>query len=172
MQHLAVKATATPTIDLGEFEALVATWDRDREGDVIAPGAFAKSIADWQSVGRLVLLHWSHLADDIVGHVDPASMHETADGLEVAGRVDLDTDRGRSVWRLVKASTVGFSFGYLPTKTRQRDATRELLELDIYEVSITPAPMNNRTRVISTKSLEDPGDGKAITPVRVRSFQC
>ena len=168
MQHLEAKATATPTTDLGEFEALAATFDRDREGDLISPGAFQKSIAEWQSVGRLVPLHWSHVADDIVGHVDPASMRETAAGLEVAGRVDLDTDRGRSVWRLIKANTVGLSFGYLATKSRQRrDGGRDLFEIDVFEVSVTPAPMNNRTRVLATKALEqkryiDPVSGRRM----------
>ena len=155
MQHLLeAKATITPAADRGEFEALAATWDRDREGDVIVPGAFAKSIAEWRSVGRLVPVHWNHGADEIVGHVDPQSMHETSDGLEVAGKVDLDTERGRNVWKLLKANRLAFSFGYMPTKARQRGGTRELLEVDVFEISITASPANNRTRVLAKKSID------------------
>jgi uncharacterized protein len=196
MQHLEAKATTTPTTDRGEFEALVATWDRDREGDVIVPGAFAKSITEWQSVGRLVPLHWNHKGDDIVGHVDPALMVETRDGLEVSGRVDLDTERGREVWRQIKANRVGFSFGFLATSSRKRsDGARELLEVDVYEVSVTPSPMNNRTRVLDTKSATtetrrylDPRTGRLMNvaelrahtkamakrtpPIRIARFEC
>src|SRR5215207_859927 len=118
VEHLKVKATAAPVTDLGEFEALVATWDRDREGDVIARGAFTKSIAQWREVGRLVPLHWNHKAEEIIGSIDPTWMAETEEGLEVAGRIDLDTEQGRDVWRSVKANRIGFSFGYLATKTR------------------------------------------------------
>jgi hypothetical protein len=150
-----------------------------------------------------VPLHWNHQADDIVGYVAPDSMVESSAGLKVRGKVDLDTERGRTVWRLVKANTVGFSFGYMPTKSRKRsDGGRELLELDIFEISITPSPMNNRTRVLSTKSLdiapeligtawdplmatdEDPAvliaEGKkvlvarqkAMRPIQIATFEC
>jgi uncharacterized protein len=150
----------------------------------------------WQSVGRLVPLHWNHRGDDIVGHVDPAQMVETRDGLEVSGRVDLDTERGRGVWRQIKADRVGFSFGFLATRSGKRsDGSRELLEVDVYEVSVTPSPMNNRTRVLDTKSATtetrhdlDPRTGRLMNvaelhehtkamakrtePIRIVSFEC
>jgi len=75
--------------------------------------------------------------------------------LEVAGKVDLDSERGRSVWGLIKANSVGFSFGYLATDSRPGiDGGRELLEIDVFENSVTPSPMNNRTRVLSAKSID------------------
>lgn len=43
----------------------------------------------------------------------------------------------------------------MATKERERDdGGRDLLEVDIYEVSVTPSPMNNRTRILSVKSAE------------------
>jgi uncharacterized protein len=157
MQYVTKSAIAEPITDLGEFRAVVATWDRDREGDVIKPGAFAKTIREWASVGRRVPLHWNHKSELIIGHVEPSTMAETAEGLEVSGRIDLDTDRGREVWRNLKANRVGFSFGYVATKERERsDGGRDLLEIDVYEVSVTPSPMNNRTRVLEAKSMDDP----------------
>jgi uncharacterized protein len=159
MQHIQAKATATPTTDRGEFEAIVATWDRDRVGDTILPGAFKRSLEEWQTMaaitGRKMPLHFNHVADEIIGEVDPISMIETVAGLQVAGKIDLDTERGREVWRQLKANRVGFSFGYMARKTRdQPDGRGQVLaDLDIFEITITPAPANNATRVLSTKGF-------------------
>jgi HK97 family phage prohead protease len=158
MDYLQAKATATNVDqDLGEFTAVVATYDRDREGDEIQPGAFAESIWQWRSVGRRLPLHWNHDSDLIVGDINPAEMWEDDDaGLEVSGRVDLDDELGRKVWKQLKANRLGFSFGYLATKTRERrDGGRDLLEIDVFEISATPSPMNNMTRVLATKAATD-----------------
>ncbi len=58
-------------------------------------------------------------------------------------------------WRLVRSRTLGFSFGYVVVNsTKRADGSRVLDEIDVYEVSATPTPMNGRTRVISWKSSE------------------
>jgi uncharacterized protein len=159
VQHMTKAATVTDVAtDRGEFEAIVSTYDVDRQGDVVAPGAFSKTLADWRSAGRRVPLHWDHSSEpeDIVGYVDPSDMEETKAGLTVKGKVDLETERGREAWRLLKANSVGFSFGYLATKSHERgDGVRVLDEIDIFEVTITPAPANNRTRVLGLKSASD-----------------
>ena len=118
-------------------------------------------------MGRLVTLHDNHDPAVIVGEVDPDSMVETRDGLKVSGKVDLDTERGSEIWRSLRANRIGFSFGYLATKERERDdGGREVLELDAYEISTTPSPMNNRTRILSTKSDDIPAEmvGTSLDP--------
>ncbi|MGZ5308655.1 MAG: HK97 family phage prohead protease, partial [Solirubrobacterales bacterium] len=172
MEYLEAKATATETTDLGEFKALVATYDRDREGDVIVPGAFARTIMEWRDVGRRVPLHWNHLSDEIVGDVDPAEMWEDDDsGLEVSGRIDLDTEQGRKVWKSLKRNRIGFSFGYVVKRSRKRKGGgRDLLELDVFEVSATPSPMNNRTRVLSTKSMAGDPDLDSMTDAELKAY--
>lgn len=153
LRYLQAKAATTPTTDRGEFRALVATWDEDREHDVIVRGAFGNSIDEWVEVGRALPLHWNHQADDIIGQVDPRSMAEMSDGLEVSGKIDLDDELGRKAWKGLKANRLAFSFGFLSTKTRERDdGVREILAIDVYEISVTPSPMNNRTRVLSVKA--------------------
>jgi HK97 family phage prohead protease len=106
----------------------------------------------------MVPLHWDHSSEpeDIVGYVDPSDMKETRAGLTVQGKVDLETERGLAAWRLLKANSVGFSFGYLATKTHDRDdGVRVLDEIDIFEVTITAKPANNRTRVLGLKSASN-----------------
>jgi Escherichia/Staphylococcus phage prohead protease len=172
MQHMTKAATVTDTTtDRGEFEAVVSTYDVDRQGDVVARGAFSKTLADWNAAGRMIPLHWDHSSEpeDIVGYVDPASMEESKAGLTVQGKVDLETERGREAWRLLKANSVGFSFGYLATKTHDRDdGVRVLDEIDIFEVTITPSPANNRTRVLGLKSSgNDPSTGTATAEFKI-----
>ena len=46
----------------------------------------------------------------------------------------------------------GLSFGYVTLKTRKRGGISDLLELDLFEVSIVPHPANPDTRVLSMKA--------------------
>lgn len=92
MQYLEAKTRTTPIDqEQGLFKALVATWDKDREGDRIVRGAFGNSIDEWVDVGRAVPLHWNHQHDEVIGEVDPRSMTELSEGLEVSGRLDWMT---------------------------------------------------------------------------------
>lgn len=180
MQHLEVKAAATTT-DKGQFSAIAAAYTLDRVGDEIVPGAFQKTIAAWQTSGKRITLHWDHRGDpeDIIGTVDPSSMRETKDGLYVEGQLDLKgSSQAREAWRSMKADALSLSFGYLATKTKQRGKVKQLLEIDLYEISIVPAPANADTRVLSLKSALDEEtssqdqaveDGHDEEPERVKS---
>jgi HK97 family phage prohead protease len=144
--------------DLGEFTAVVSTSDLDRDNDVVMKGAFTGTINRWRQTTRLVPLHWNHSPepDDIVGYVDPKLMRETDQGLLVVGRVDLDTERGKQVWRLLKRNVVAFSFGYLVSdEVKRPDGVREIRSLDLFEVSVTPSPANDQTRVLDLKAAAE-----------------
>jgi len=156
MQHLAVKARSSTTTDRGEFTALAATWAVDRVRDRIIQGAFATTIEAWQASGKMVPVHWAHSreAKDIIGVIDPASMRETAEGLYVAGRLDLENSEvAREAWRSMKANSVALSFGYLAVRERKRDnGINELLEIDLFEVTVASGPINPDTRFLSLKA--------------------
>lgn len=162
MDYLTVKA-ATVATDLGQFTAIAAVFNNvDRHGDRIVKGAFADTIDAWHRTGRKVPLHWNHSAnpDDIVGSVDPGSMIETDRGLVVEGQLDLDnSDRAREAWRAMKTGSMGLSFGYVVQQKRSASGgVTELLALDLFEISIVPAPANADTRVISMKNAETDDD--------------
>jgi HK97 family phage prohead protease len=64
----------------------------------------------------------------------------------------------------VKSRAVSLSFGFLVLKSHTRsDGIRELTELDLFEITLTPTPANQDTRILETKSLP---------PVRIVSFEC
>jgi HK97 family phage prohead protease len=163
MQHLTLKAVTTPQTDEGVFTAVISTASVDREGDVVEPSAMAEALRAWTFTGKMVPLHWNHSSDpaDIVGHVNPATVEARDGEVHATGWVDQSTERGQHVWRLAKSGTLGFSFGYLIPDggaVKRADGVREIHKLDVFEVSATPAPMNNDTGVLSTKAVEDDED--------------
>jgi len=156
LEHKAVEAQTHVANDLGEFSAFAATYDLDRVKDRIRFGAFEKTIADWRASGKRVPLHWDHRgeAKNVIGSADPASMREVAGlGLYVEGKLDLDDSAvAREAWRSMKDKRVGLSFGYMTVKSRKRGEVTDLLELDLFEISIVPSPANPQTRILDMKS--------------------
>jgi len=162
MLHMTKDATVQAT-DQGEFTAIVAAYTTDRGGDRIMPGAFARTIEQWQTSGKQLPLHWNHQGEpeDIIGSVDPFSMKEIPDqGLQISGRVDLEnSDKAREAWRAMKTGSMSLSFGYLipdgkASKSETDDGVTDLHEIDMFEASIVPAPMHPGTRVLNMKSAE------------------
>ena len=156
MEHLLVKAT-TIANDVGWFSALASTYTTDRTGERVKPGAFAKTI-EWQASGKKIPLHWDHKGGDpsyIVGSIDPRAMAELDEGLYVEGMLDLDgSEIAREAWRSMKANRLGLSFGYLVTKSQKAsDGVLDLTEIDVFEITITPSPVQGDTRILSTKSV-------------------
>lgn len=162
MQHLLLKAAATAT-DEGTFEAVISTATPDREGDIVRPAAMAAAFGKWAALGKLMPLAWVHAngtgTEDVIGHVEPATVRVQNDEVIVKGWVNQELERGKEAWRLIKGGTVSFSFGYLIPEggaTRRTGGRLDIKAIDVYEVSVVPiAPANNETRVLSFKSLEE-----------------
>lgn len=156
MDHLLVKAATTATTDQGEFTAVISTASVDRDKDIIEPSAMVNSLAKWADLGKLVPLAYNH-TDEVIGHIDPASVQVENAEVIAKGRIDLETERGQEVWRLVKSGTLSFSFGYLfdPQNgaTKLQGGRYRVKELDVFEISAIPVgPANNDTRVLDWKS--------------------
>ena len=160
--HTTKAADVTTITDVGEFTALAATYDVDRQGDAIQPGAFARTIQAWRQSGKNVPLHWNHSGDagDIIGYVDPNSMRETAAGLQVSGKVDLaDSPVAREAWRSMRNNSMSLSFGYRVDKSHPLpDGVKALDEIDLFEISIVPIPASPSTRVLAMKSVDHEAD--------------
>jgi len=103
-------------------------------------------------------LHWNHSssAEDVVGFVDPATMHETDEGLVVRGQLDLEeSEVAREAWRSMKHNAIGLSFGFLTVDSHDDDGVRVLDEVDLFEITLTPSPANADTRITEMKSVPD-----------------
>jgi len=120
------------------FAGYAAVFDRpDRGGDVVRKGAFAKAL---ERAGEVPLL-WQHKAGAVVGRIEHLSEDER--GLRVIARL---SDRRTS--RLLETNRIdGLSFGYRVREAKSAGRLRELIELDLVEVSLVAHPMQPKARV-------------------------
>ena len=127
------------------FAGYAAVFDRvDRGGDVVRGGAFAASLR----AGRGVPLLWQHRPGAVVGVIE--ALAEDARGLRVVARVTHPTAA-----RLVaRGALTGLSFGYR-VRAARGVRPRELLALDLAEVSLVAQPMQPAARVIAVDLVKE-----------------
>ena len=119
------------------FAGYAAVFDRvDRGGDVVRAGAFARSLGRGASVPLL----WQHQAGRPIGRIE--YLKEDRRGLRVIGRLVDGQAAG-----LLKAGAVrGLSFGYR-VREAKGEAPRELVDVELVEVSLVTFPMQPKARV-------------------------
>jgi len=110
----------------------------DLNGDVVAPGAFAASLAR-TGAGGVRMLH-QHEGRAAVGVWD--RMVEDARGLFVAGRIMDWSPEGRFAQALARAGALdGLSIGFRSSRARREGRLRVLVEVELWEVSLVTFPM-------------------------------
>ena len=124
---------------------------RDTQGDVILQGAFVKSLAEWRRQGRFPALLWQHDPRQPVGVI--VALSEDAQGLYLKAQLALEADAGREADALVRARAVdGLSIGFRTVRAeRDRDGTRRIQEVALWEVSLVTFPANPAARVLIMK---------------------
>lgn len=111
----------------------------DLSGDVVRRGAFAGTLLRRGAEGVRML--FQHEVAEPVGVWE--ELREDARGLYVRGRIVAEGARGRLAARLVAERAVdGLSIGFRVVRARPGLAgARELLEIDLWEVSIVTFPL-------------------------------
>jgi HK97 family phage prohead protease len=137
----------------GVVEALVATYDLDSGGDRIVPGAFDASLKEWADSGQSIPFIWSHLHDDLDAYLgDVLEAKETDEGLWVKAQIDMDDERSRKAYRLIKGGRVrNYSFAYEVLDAEEKDGENLLKALKVFEVGPTLIGMNQNTRTLAAK---------------------
>jgi len=113
---------------------------RDAGRDTIRPGAFARTLGE--RAGPIPLF-WQHRPDIRVGWVEAAA--EDARGLRVIAAIDNPAGGAAAALRGGRVS--GLSFGYRARAFRRDEGGRELIDLELLEVSLVTHPMQHRARV-------------------------
>ncbi len=127
----------------------------DQGGDVVAKGAYARSLKALAGEGRSVKMLWQHDPAQPIGIWD--EVREDERGLWVKGRL-LDTvEKGREAASLIEAGAIdGLSIGYRTVKSTKNDkGPRVLTELELWEVSLVTFPMLPSARVASKGETPD-----------------
>lgn len=143
----------------GYIEGYASTWHKvpDAYGDIVAKGAFAKSLAKYEETGRSIPFLWSHEMGTLKSYIGTCKADEDEVGLHFIATFD-DTEEAQRVRQLYKDGRMSkFSFAYdtLDSATvTLEDGTKanELRELDIFEISAVLVPANSFAEVIDVKS--------------------
>ncbi len=131
----------------------------DWYNDVILPGAFTASLAKWRAKNKMPPVLWNHNDSEPIGIY--TNIYEDEKGLFVEGKLLIDdVPRAKSTHALLKAGAIdGLSIGYSTKKANQQgNGVRELIEVDIGEISIVTQPANERSLITSVKSKLDEGE--------------
>lgn len=169
MEFKSFKATVEEK-DGGAVRAYASTFDRvpDAVGDVVAPGAFDKTIESWKSSGKPIPLLWGHDTDDPFSNIGAAVDYGTDErGLWFDAEFDADNEKAQYVRKLVKEGRVfQCSFAYAvkdaaPVELENGVKANELRELDLFEISIVQIPANQNATVEEVKAW----DGQSVNAV-------
>lgn len=141
--------------DTGEFKAYGSTFGGlpDAHGDIIAPGAFTKSLAAHRKNGTAPALLWHHDQTQPIGVVTNA--YEDAKGLRIDGQLSLDTQKGQEAHALMKMGALAMSIGYAALESAPLGKRgRELKQIALFEVSAVAMPSNTNAKIISVKTID------------------
>lgn len=142
----------------GVFEGFGSVFGNvDSYKEIVAPGAFAESLAAWKSAGRLPPVLWQHRSGEPIGPY--LEMEEQPVGLWVKGQLLVeDVQRAKEARALMKAKAVnGLSIGFVTREDSFDRVTgiRTLKKIDLWEVSVVTFPANPAAQISSIKSAID-----------------
>ncbi|MER8699692.1 HK97 family phage prohead protease [Mesorhizobium sp. M1273] len=125
----------------------------DSYNEVVAPGAFADTLADRKTKGRKLPVLWQHRSDMPIGYYE--IVREDEKGLYVEGYLLVkDVALAREAFALLKSGVVsGLSIGYWTRASTYDEKTgiRTLTKVDLEEVSLVTFPANDDSRVEAVK---------------------
>lgn len=148
----------------GQFVAVVSVFNNeDSMGDVVRPGAFTESLAEWAAKGDPIPVIWSHRWGDPFAHIGTViKATETLEGLEVTGQIDDlgENPTADQVYRLLKGRRVTqFSFAYdevesawVKDQDNRWGGYWELRKLKLHEVGPCLVGANQETELLAAKA--------------------
>jgi Escherichia/Staphylococcus phage prohead protease len=151
----------TPGIELrftgdqaGTITGYAAVWNqRDTFGDIVQPGAFARSLDAHKVAATRPLMLRGHDPNAIVGTWK--QIVEDDKGLHVTGNLALESRDGADAHALVKAGAMdGLSIGFRTVRAKPQPGLGRLVqEMELIEISLVGRPAQTLARLTSVRSL-------------------
>jgi HK97 family phage prohead protease len=144
-------------VEAGVIEGIASYFggEPDSYGDLIAKGAYRKTLAEHAREGTMPVMLWGHDMREPIGRWTEAKEDER--GLFVRGQLNLETDAGKRAHSHVKAGDIrGLSIGYSiypDGYTYNDDGTRTLKAIDLREISLVTIPAQRRAGITAVKSF-------------------
>ncbi len=139
----------------GTFEGYASTFGGppDAYGEVVEPGAFARSLSDHQKAGTKPLLLWQHNSSEPLGRW--LELAEDGKGLRGKGIIEIEAGATEQrIHRHLKSGNIrGLSIGYREVEVEEakNGKPRKLKAVDLVEASIVSFAANRRARVDAVK---------------------
>jgi HK97 family phage prohead protease len=151
-----VDAVETESKVTGEFTALISDFDKDRQGERFAPGAFDNALRKLRRSGRPVPILFGHEQGNlhsVLGMVPADGFWTDRQGLHAKGWIDVTKEPGMKLYELLRRDVLAWSIGFsLKSSKPGRDGVRVLTEVDeLLELSAVAVPANPRTRTAQLK---------------------
>lgn len=148
--------------DAVTFEGYASVFNNaDTYGDVIRPGAFAETIAEFNDKGRVIPVLYGHDFADPFSNVGAVEeIKEDEHGLFVKARLDLDNPKAEQVYRLMKAkrlNEMSFAYRVLDGGLAEIDGEEiyEITRVKLFEVSVVPVGANPQAEIITVKQATE-----------------
>lgn len=154
-QYKAFKLDVKSVTESGQFEGYASTRAKDQGGDIVAEGAFKRTID--LNKGTFPIL-WFH---DPTQPVGLGQVQEDGHGLFTTGRLNLDKQLGRDLHSDMKFGVVDrMSIGFVAVQSDwdEKQQARVITELKLLEYSLITKnfAMNEQALVTGVKHLHDP----------------
>jgi HK97 family phage prohead protease len=161
-----IKAGPDDGLAEGEFTAYASVFgNKDSYGDIVMPGAFEETLAEWKDSGNVIPLLFGHNMQDPdynIGEVLEAK--EDDHGLLTRNLLDLENPKAAQTYRLLKGrrlSQMSFAYDVLEGGEAERERADgskefiyELRKLKLYEVSTVPIGANQETEILAVKAAQ------------------
>ena len=127
----------------------------DAYGDIIAAGAYAATIREWNSRPYKIPMLFNHDPSNVIGKW--SELLEDAVGLRMEGELTPGHSLANDVAASLRHQSVsGLSIGFRTKRASHDEAAsvRTLEEIELFEVSVVTNPANERARVTGVKSAD------------------
>lgn len=145
----------------GLFLGHAATFGNlDRKGDIILPGAFDTTIAEWKARSRMPPILWQHNMDQPIGAT--VSMEQDEKGLAIEGKLVKTVRLAHEAYDLLRAKVINaLSIGFqVPSGASTRDSKgiRSIKAVNLWENSLVTFGANDLSLVSAVKSALSLGE--------------
>lgn len=146
----------------GTFSGYASTFTPtpDRHGDIVARGAFTKSLKQYDTDGAAPGMLWNHDFGEPIGKW--LTLAEDSRGLKVTGKLSLALARAKDAYALLKDDALSLSIAYRVKSEGFEGRQKLLKELELFEISLVAVPANTHAQVTGVKGLRGAADLQRI----------
>ncbi|MBE9550279.1 MAG: HK97 family phage prohead protease [Proteobacteria bacterium] len=153
MKKLRINLQAKAPGKFGIIEGYGATFngDPDAHGDIIAPGAFSRSLATHDEAGTLPALLWGHDQSNPLGRW--LNIFEDDHGLFVEGKLSMKVQKAADAFELAQDGALALSIGFGNATRTPVKGGQLLSDIQLAEISLVGLPSNPSAKITAVKSL-------------------